>query len=233
MIRICLIGLIAALVSCPQFVSGDETSLRDIARAVSKHKSVLGEILKLDGTNLGTGFAVAGGKVITAGHVAVGDTLLFDPFGKDNEPVRIALGYKVRGLDLAILSPIDQTLQYCLKLGDFDRIGPGDSILYFGFIRDTLKVRYSTVYSQGQMLNDGAVGQFIEFQSDAEPGFSGGPVFNRRAEVVAIIVHAYDMTDAKGKRPIRFARAVSTNFLRIRETLVDTTTAVSTPRLTK
>jgi hypothetical protein len=65
------------------------------------------------------------------------------------------------------------------------------------------------------MLNDGVILDFLEFQGEGIPGYSGGPVFNEKGELVAFMREAWFRQGVKGGPPSLFNPAFSLDFLRL------------------
>ncbi len=110
-----------------------------------------------------------------------------------------------------------------MAIGDFKKIRPGDTIYYYGYdqkFTDSVKIpagmmNAGIVTATGSALNDGIIIDFLEFPGVGIPGYSGGPVFNDRGELVAMMREAWTRQGIKGGPPILMNRAFSLEFLRI------------------
>lgn len=199
----------------------------------------VGRMITADGTKrVGTAF-VAGEtfNIFTVAHVAVQDTMLFAPYGTDYT-YRVVLKYALSDFDLAIYRRTGGVEPRSLRLGDIKRIQPGDTILYVGWDDDThVAIRPSVVSAKGAAAHKKEIVDFIDFQGEGIPGYSGGPVLNDKFEVVGIIVQGWDVSSMKGVKLQRIHRAFSIDLLRIIEqrvkisTEVDSTGQVPTMRL--
>jgi S1-C subfamily serine protease len=124
-------------------------------------------------------------------------------------------------LDLAIYSCSEEIPGKPLDFGDFKRIRPGDTIFYAGF--DARESKTNVIMSKmwpaivtaiGSELNEGAVIDFLEFEGEGIPGYSGGPVFNDKGEILAIMREAWTKQGIKGGAPVLINRAISLDVLR-------------------
>jgi len=87
-------------------------------------------------TFLGTGFLAGKNyNIFTAEHVAISDTMYFLPF-KSNSINKISLSYKFKGHDLAIYERVSGQGDTAYELGDFNRLRPGDKVIYMGWSGD-------------------------------------------------------------------------------------------------
>lgn len=179
-----------------------------------------------NGNRIGTGFVAGDGKYIfTCAHVAILDTLVFDPLSS-NFIYKIALQWILPEYDLAVYHRTAGEQKYSLQFGDFNSVRPGDTILIYGWKSDkNLASQFAEISAIGSVLNEGEIIQFLEFNADVIPGFSGGPVFNKNGEVIAIIREGWNKTGIKGGPTVLMARAFSTDLLRILERNLKYTTS--------
>ncbi|MFC3826790.1 MULTISPECIES: S1C family serine protease [Niastella] len=135
----------------------------------------------------GTGFLIDGkGYIVTDEHVVNGATSVVVQNSKGQE-FRTRIIYTNKETDVAILKIQDD---------DFRSIGPlpygirksgtdlGEPLFILGFPREEI------VYNEGYMsAKTGYNGDTLSFQLgvSANPGNSGGPVFNKNGEVVGVI----------------------------------------------
>jgi S1-C subfamily serine protease len=177
---------------------------------------------------IGTGF-VCGSQndVVTCGHVAVdaarathSSDLYYVAQGIQVE--RLRLKFLLPRFDLAVYSPDPPIIGKPLTIGDFKRVRPSDHIYYYGF--DTRlstaqmpagDMRDATISAVGSAVNDGGIVDFIEFEGQGIPGYSGGPVFNEQGELSAIMREAWNKTGIKGGNPVLVNRAFSIDILRM------------------
>jgi S1-C subfamily serine protease len=200
-------------------ICGDSTTVLNTAMSIGRIQQTP------DGNRIGTGFVAGDGQhIFTCAHVAVSDTLVFFPFTSEYY-YRIALQWILPEYDLAVFQRTAGEQKYSLELGDFNSVRPGDKILLFGWTSDnTLTMMTSEISAIGSVLNEGEIIQFLEFDADVIPGFSGGPVFNSRGQVIAMVREGWNQTGIKGGPTKVMARAFSTDLLRILEKNLKQTT---------
>jgi len=138
-------------------------------------------------TNGGTGFLVDGkGYLITNAHVVAGSSTILVQNNKGQE-FKTTIVLLDKDKDLAILKIEDEdykpitTLPYSIRKGSADL---GEPIFTLGYPRDEI------VYNEGYMsAKTGFHGDTISCQIavSANPGNSGGPVFNKNGEVIGIL----------------------------------------------
>ena len=184
--------------------------------------------------NIGTGFVFGRNRdVITCAHVAAERTnLVYDSIDPTNKEVRLSLKYILPRFDLAVLT-MNEGSPFPLKpveLGDIKRIRPGDTVMYVGWKQGTqlLAVNTAVVTATGSVVNDGAIVEFLEFEGEGRPGYSGGPVFSTKGEVIAIMREAWTKRGVKGGPEILVNRAFSVGILSTLEEEVFTRVMVST-----
>jgi serine protease Do len=167
------------------------------------------------GTNVvGTGFVTAGDPtmVITCAHVVTNGGGEFTYGVPPNVRRGLSLRATMPQYDIAFLKLSATQALEAVRIGDIRRIRPGDSISYVGWDKlvQTFKgSRGTTVTAIGTALSDGSTVEFLEFHGRAIPGYSGGPVFNDKWEVVAIVARAWTSLGIKGGEPFIINRAFS------------------------
>jgi S1-C subfamily serine protease len=126
--------------------------------------------------------------------------------------------------DLAVFQPESDIPGTPAKIGDFKKVRPNDVIYYYGFDvgSSTLhlpagKMNMATVSATGSVLNDGAIVDFIEFEGQGMPGYSGGPVFDENGDLIAIMREAWTKQGIKGGATILINRAFSIDMLRMQD----------------
>jgi serine protease Do len=135
----------------------------------------------------GTGFLIDGkGYVITNAHVVEGSEAVVLQNNKGEE-YRASIIHVNRENDIAILKIVDEDFKFHSSLPySFKRKGAelGEPLFTLGFPREEI------VYNEGYMSAlTGFNGDTLSCQIgvSANPGNSGGPVFNRNGEVIGII----------------------------------------------
>jgi len=73
----------------------------------------------------------------------------------------------------------------------------------------------ATVSATGVVLNNDFIVDFLEFVGRGIPGYLGGPVFNERGELVAVMREAWNRQGFKGGPTNLVNRAFSIEFLRL------------------
>lgn len=138
-------------------------------------------------TNGGTGFLIDGkGFLITNSHVVAGSSTILVQNNKGQE-FKATIAYLDDVKDLAILKIDDEdykpltALPYSIRKSSADL---GEQVFTLGYPRDEI------VYNEGYMsAKTGFHGDTISCQIavSANPGNSGGPVFNKNGEVIGIL----------------------------------------------
>lgn len=138
-------------------------------------------------TNGGTSFLVDGkGYLVTNAHVVAGSSTILVQNNKGQE-FKATIVLLDNDKDLAILKIKDEdykpitALPYSIRKGSVDL---GEQVFTLGYPRDEI------VYNEGYMsAKTGFHGDTISYQIavSANPGNSGGPVFNKNGEVIGIL----------------------------------------------
>lgn len=129
----------------------------------------------------GSGFVIAGGKIVTNEHVVRAGNILID-LGAARLPARVE---RVDALnDLAILSSVAELSAKPLSLADTAPT-PGTSVYAIGNPAGLEKSISTGVVSGVRDFNGR---QLLQITAPISPGSSGGPILNARGEVVGIAV---------------------------------------------
>ena len=168
-----------------------------------------------DGKTIGSAF-IAGNKryLITCAHVASGKGFVYRGVGSPKD-INIKSSFHLPKFDLSVFS-FDKSIKIKpLKLGDFRRILPRDTVVYIGWDKalSKMKKNKATVFSVGSCNNNGTIVDFLEFYGAGTAGYSGGPVFNIEGEVVAIMREAWTKKGIKGGKSFLINRAFSIELL--------------------
>ena len=147
------------------------------------------------------------GLFITARHVVMGVpvgrfVLIRSEVGTENERIRDALVVWISGVDdVALIRVVTQegdSPYNVLKLRDSSTLRVGEEVAAIGFplgdrIDYGLNLRPSVAPGSVTALRRDTKGRLIRIQSDVSiaPGNSGGPVIDRRGNVIGIAVSGY------------------------------------------
>ncbi len=158
----------------------------------------------------------ARGYVVTAAHIAT-DTRL-DAFvhtmdGRRHEATVVAVA---PGRELALIKMQPYPGIQVAKLGDSDALAKGDPVLAIGTPGDRQGVVYQGHVRNPRRAQRIQYGEFgyddaIELVLDAEPGASGGPLFNQQGELVGIVASFSLGNTNPGYAPTHLAWAVPSN----------------------
>ena len=181
-------------------------------------RKAVGVIKRLsDGKNIGSAFVAGKQKhLITCAHVATGNGFAYRGASIPKN-IGIKSEYYLPKFDLSVFSLNDPIDIKPLKFGDSKSIRPGDTIIYIGWDKklSKMKVNRVKVFSIGSCYQKGVIIDFIEFYGHGLPGYSGGPVFNIKGEVVAIMREAWTKKGIKGGTSLLVNRAFSTEILSV------------------
>lgn len=139
-----------------------------------------------EGTSFGSGFVLSGtALVVTNRHVVEGGTDVTIVV-QDGRGTRARVRQLAASVDLALLEP-GARLRAGVPLGDSDAVAPGEFIIVVGNPLGRHPASVTTgVISAVRPLDGG--GALFQLDASISPGSSGGPVFNVRGEVIAVIV---------------------------------------------
>jgi len=141
----------------------------------------------------GAGFAIDDGYIITNYHVISSnkDNIIVVTFDK-NENKAILIGYDEKN-DIAVLK-IDKELKP-LTLGDSNNLKPGDKVTAIGNPNGDLSFSRAPgkiLEVDEKLLNFiDAKRHFIYYDGDAISGYSGGPVYNEKGEIIGVLNNRY------------------------------------------
>lgn len=145
--------------------------------------------------SFGSGFIVSGnGYIVTNEHVIQGAKNIEVNINNFKEPVKAKVVWKESQLDLAILKVNVKKKLYPIKLGNSDKIRPGDWAIAignpYGFEHT---VTFGVISALGRPIQiptqNGQLKSYSNLiQTDAaiNPGNSGGPLLNLEGEVIGI-----------------------------------------------
>lgn len=140
--------------------------------------------------NSGTGFVArstaSGQLIVTAYHVVAGAPRIRLSGGSFQLSVPARLAAADRSSDVAVLLVSGQAIAHPLPLGDADGIAERDTVYVLGFPRPESLGETQATMTQGTVSAVLRPQRLIQMQAPISPGNSGGPVLNRRGEVVGI-----------------------------------------------
>ena len=194
-----IIALVISAIVSSIAPANNNNKLEQLNRAVAQIQqkqqyqgNKLNEVAKNKEENIivnsgGTGFLIdAGGYIITNAHVLHGSSGA-NVMSSSHETFDASIVYRDEIRDLAILKIVDNDYQpmkklpYSIKKNEMDL---GEELFTLGYPRNDI------TYNKGDLsASTGHDGDTLSYQiqMSANPGNSGGPVFNRNGDVIGII----------------------------------------------
>lgn len=182
------------------------TTERTVARASGRQVSLEG---------LGSGVLVsADGKVVTAAHIVqTADTVIVE--FPDQDPVAANVIASEPAADVALLQleRVPQGVKH-VNLGDSDKVEIGEEVFVVGAphgVTHTLTVGHLSARRKPNATVSGMwAAEFFQTDAAINRGNSGGPMFNRKGEVIGIV--SYILSQSGGSDGLGFA--VTSNIAR-------------------
>lgn len=147
--------------------------------------------------DIGSGFVIAGGLVVTNRHVVADSQAEFSVIDSNDTKYEVTNIYRDPSNDLAILQ-VKNLAAPALVLGDSDQLRVGQGVIAIGTalgeFRHTVTTGVVSGLGRGVTALDGVVGQFealegvIQTDAAINPGNSGGPLLNGDGEVIGVNV---------------------------------------------
>ncbi|MEK7111472.1 MAG: trypsin-like peptidase domain-containing protein [Patescibacteria group bacterium] len=163
--------------------------------------------------DIGTGFVIDGGLVVTNKHVVVSTDGKYRVITKDDKEFQVSKIYRDPANDIAILK-VDGMSVPAVKLGDSGNLKVGQFVIAIGTalgeFRHTVTTGVISGLGRGIQAGDPFGGNAEQLdnviQTDAaiNPGNSGGPLLNSSGEVIGINVAV-----AQGSQNIGFALPIN------------------------
>ena len=163
--------------------------------------------------DIGTGFVIDGGLVVTNKHVVVSTDGKYRVITKDDKEFQVSKIYRDPTNDIAILK-VDGMSVPSIKLGDSGNLKVGQFVIAIGTalgeFRHTVTTGVISGLGRGIQAGDPFGGNAEQLdnviQTDAaiNPGNSGGPLLNSAGEVIGINVAV-----AQGSQNIGFALPIN------------------------
>lgn len=169
--------------------------------------------------DIGTGFVVDGGLIVTNKHV-VGDlTAEFKVIDYQENEYSVTQIYRDPSLDLAILH-VDNFNAPALALGNSDRIRVGEPVIAIGTALGQFRHTVTTgvISGVGRSITAAGVDKIEDLQNmlqtDAaiNPGNSGGPLINSAGEVVGVNVATATADNISFAIPINIVSSAISTF---------------------
>lgn len=163
---------------------------------IYSQERVVGAVLASNRTvkTLGSGMVVSKeGLIMTAAHVVqLSDKLIVEFVDGEKFPGHVVSSSAIADVALIKLDQLPDKM-HVAKLGDSDKIGIGDEVFVIGApygVGHTLTVGYLSGRRLESILGP-KLGEVEFLQTDAaiNKGNSGGPLFNKKGEVVGIVSH--------------------------------------------
>jgi S1-C subfamily serine protease len=169
--------------------------------------------------DIGSGFVVEGGLIVTNKHVVADVSAEYLIIDKDDQELEVTEIYRDPSLDMAILQVKDFRAP-ALALGDSDQVRVGEPVIAIGTALGQFRHTVTTgvISGIGRSITAAGGGQFESLQNmlqtDAaiNPGNSGGPLINNRGEVIGVNVATTAADNISFAIPINVVKAAITNF---------------------
>ncbi len=170
--------------------------------------------------DIGTGFAVQSGLIVTNRHVvadAQASYLVIDKEGKEHQVTNI---YRDPTVDLAILQVKDFSAE-ALPLGNSDEIRVGEPVIAIGTalgqFRHTVTAGVISGLGRGITASDGltqveSLEGMIQTDAAINPGNSGGPLISSQGQVIGVNVATARAENISFAIPINVVKASIENF---------------------
>jgi S1-C subfamily serine protease len=187
---------------------------------LSSFLNITDERVELVKQDIGTGFVIEGGFIVTNRHVVSeldGEYSVVDRYEREFPVSRV---YRDPSNDLAILK-IEEGVLPALPLGDSDALAAGEQVIAIGTalgeFRHTVTAGIISGLGRGIVAREGLDIQALDgvIQTDAaiNPGNSGGPLLNASGQVIGVNVARSSVGEGIGfALPINVVTASVENF---------------------
>ncbi len=172
----------------------------------AKIKNVLNK--SINKKNIGSGVVISrDGKIMTASHlVHSADNITVEFLNGQKIPAHVLSSVPQADVALIQLKQIPDFLKVA-PLGDSDQARVGDEIFVigapYGYSHTISKGIISARYAPGDLDTELGMSELIQTDAAINTGNSGGPMFNDKGEVIAIVSHI--ITHSGGNEGLGFA----------------------------
>jgi len=172
--------------------------------------------------DIGTGFVVEGGLIITNRHVVSDLQAEYKVIDKNDNEYQVIEIYRDRdpNVDLAILK-VEGLDAPALEMGDSDTLRVGEGVIAIGTalgqFRHTVTTGVISGLGRGITAGDGfrqteELENVIQTDAAINPGNSGGPLLNAKGQVIGINVATASADNISFALPINLLKASLDNF---------------------
>ena len=183
----------------------------------SSNTTVRIEEIKKD---IGTGFVIEGGFVVTNKHVVTDTTANYEVIDNNDNEYQVTKIYRDPEIDLAILQVENLDLEP-MPLGDSDLLRVGEPVVAIGTalgeFRHTVTLGVISGLGRGISATDGLTGfsqldGVIQTDAAINPGNSGGPLINSAGTVIGVNVATANAENISFAIPINLIKNSLENF---------------------
>ena len=144
-----------------------------------------------DGVATGTGFAIAGGRIVTNQHVVAGAELVTVRLGGRRVRARVVRENASSDLAILRLPPARARALAPLALADSERVQPGDTAVAignpYGLTRSVTSGVVSSARRQIEAPDGSRIRNAIQTDAAINPGNSGGPLLDANGRVIGVM----------------------------------------------
>ena len=147
--------------------------------------------IRIGDSDVGSGFVVEEGYIVTAAHVVWPYTIADVVFENGVEHKDVPVVSSDHLADLAFLGPINTSVPH-VEFANVEDEREGDTVFVIGYPENTLGL--SVARGEFESIHVWADANVTEVYSTAEsePGTSGGPIVNGNREVIGVNLRSYD-----------------------------------------
>jgi serine protease Do len=154
-----------------------------IQETIEKYQNTVVQIATKSGT--GTGFYLLDYDLIVTNHHVVGDNVKVTVKGRTFDKKLAEVVFSDQKYDLAfLLPPVDMHELPELKLGNYEKLHDGDTVIAIGHPYGLNYTATQGVISRVDRVQQGI--KYIQIDAAINPGNSGGPLIDEDGEVVGV-----------------------------------------------